>query len=78
MNRRDLKKVAALRAKIGEHYEALRELAEEARANWDDRSERWQESDDGVTAEERISVVEQACDDMENALGDLDNILEDV
>ena len=49
-----------------EYAEALREIADEQRAEFDERSEKWQESEKGQEAEARIEALEEAADEAES------------
>lgn len=49
----------------------LREIQETAQDTYDNKSERWQESDAGVSETERIDAIEQAIDSISLAVDEL-------
>ena len=65
------KKLTALHSKIIDIRTALSEIKDKAEETFDNRSEKWQESDAGITYGERINY-------MENALSNLESVLENL
>lgn len=52
--------------------ERCREIAETWQGEYDERSEKWQESDAAEAATDRIDTLNQAADDFENADVEID------
>lgn len=66
--------------KFAEQMDAIRQdmtdEVEAVRDDWEDRSEKWQDSDTGLNEDNDISEVEGLVDDLESALSELINVLE--
>jgi uncharacterized protein Yka (UPF0111/DUF47 family) len=74
----ELKKfVEHIRNSIASHKAAenLHELFEEIEGDYDDRSETWQESENGCAERTRVSDVEDIVNDVENLRETLRNII---
>ena len=67
----DSKEHIAMDNKIGEVVAWLRDAAQEKQSDWDDKSEKWQESDAASEAVDWIESLGQAADDIESAWGEV-------
>lgn len=64
--------VEKIQDKLNAVLEDINEFINDARASYDDKSERWQESDKGQAVDTWIGELEQARDDLENAIAEFD------
>jgi len=65
------KKLRALHSKLVDIKAELEEIKDKAEETFDSRSDKWQDSDAGITYGERINY-------MENALSNLESVLENL
>lgn len=70
------KRIASIREKIEASLSELRDLHDELVAEWDDRSERYQESDNGQAAQAWHEELDSALDEVESAVGTLTQVEE--
>lgn len=54
--------------------DGLRDQLDELRADYDDMSERWQESDKGYAVAEWLDEVESVCEDYDSAVAAFDDL----
>ena len=67
------KKLTALHSKLADIRNELSEIRDKAEETFDSRSEKWQDSDAGITYGERVTYMENALDALESVLESLEN-----
>lgn len=73
MNKSDLKMLAAILAQIEEAKETVETIRDAARETFDNRSEKWQESDKGQEASEECDRLDALCDALDSAVSEFGN-----
>jgi hypothetical protein len=71
MNAADKKKLLAIVAALDDAKSELEDLAVDLESEWEDKSEKWQESDAGVTAQEEYEAMRTCADNIDSEIGDL-------
>lgn len=69
-----MNKVEKLRSKLEEIQEEIDNLASEMQDTYDNRSERWQESETGEEYQEKIDALEEASQSVGDAVDTLSEI----
>jgi len=70
------RELSALYSQLEELQAKLIRYAEEARTQYDNRSEKWQESEKGIDFQTRVEKLEDAVTGFENLMSDLDETFE--
>lgn len=76
MRKSAINKVRRLVSRIDDIVEELNALIEAEQEYFDDRSEAWQESENGEEFSDNIYKVEELCDALENASYDISDLIE--
>lgn len=76
MNKTQQKQAVKALAMIEEGFDIISELLGDIQGNYDNKSEKWQEGEAGEKAQEDISNLEDAVNDLESAKSHLENVIE--
>lgn len=76
MKKTDVKLVAAIIGDLEEKIAKLTDLRDDAQNQYDNKSEKWQESEKGEQAMEQIDYLTNACDGLESVKDDLENSMQ--
>jgi hypothetical protein len=71
MNKETVKHLGEIADKIASLQAELQEVVDDLQANFDDKSEKWQESENGQTAQAEIDLVQSVIDSLDSAAGEL-------
>lgn len=72
MNKTSIRDLIRRAEELATDIETMRD---DAQAEWDERSERWQESDKGTDAQEAIDQLDTAADYINDAVTEMENLL---
>jgi len=75
MTKDTLKQINSLHAGLLSHYDQLHEDAEQLEEKYSERSDTWQESDNGAAALEKLEYLNNALADVLSAIENLENIV---
>lgn len=73
-----LKRIKAIADKLSELQSELTAIKDDAQDYFDSRSEKWQESEKGETAQEEIERIEEFADEIENINIDIEDFINTI
>ena len=73
MNAAQKKALASIVSDLDACKVSLEALYGEMQDNWDEKSEKWQDGDNGVAESDRIAVLTDAADTVHNVITDLES-----
>ncbi len=76
LTKKDRKRIGELASAIDTAMNEIREIADAGRAEWDEKSERWQDSDKGQDALAALDNLDTGLDELDSALSTIRDVAE--
>lgn len=76
MRQKSIKKVAKLATQIEEIIGKLTDILDNEQCYFDERSEQWQEGENGEEFQDRVCALEEFKDALDNAVYDINDIID--